>query len=119
NRLCVIEVPPVPHLASAASEESHGRASLPRTSIGCYATLIGLTRIRYNRTFAPANRRGDGRLNRSTVMTESTTPTRLRTVGLYGVLAFRVSQRIHEIGVRVALGATRSDIQRLVMGQGI
>lgn len=38
--------------------------------------------------------------------------------GLYGVLAFSVSQRIGEIGLRIALGARSLDIQRLVLGHG-
>ena len=62
---------------------------------------------------------GSANLSASLVLGFAMLSLLLASVGLYGVLSYLTTQRTGEIGIRMALGAQRSEVMRLILGDGL
>ena len=126
--------PPTPYIHYAASQRPEDLVLAPvllaRTGAG--AGALGAAMRRTLRRIDPGVVFWEGRTLRDNLASQllaakllaTTTGTAglvaigLATIGLYGVVAFAIVRRTHEIVVRAAMGASRGDVLRLVLRQG-
>jgi predicted permease len=112
---------PVPvnmHLVMRSRRDPKSIASSVRTAL---ASAVPDAPIRDVRVLAEriAGSTAGRRFNRDLFTCFAATALALALIGLYGVLAFNVGRRTPEIGIRMALGASRGDVVRAVVGRGL
>ena len=93
-------------LAAAVQEELRQITGAPVTGVQTMADVVGVSVSRQ-------------RLNMLLMSVFGGSALVLAAIGIYGLMAYSVQQRTHEIGIRLALGAQTARVRRMVVGQGM
>jgi putative ABC transport system permease protein len=113
------DAPAVPTMSWAVrtSDDPRAAISYARAAVRAVDPRLGISDVATMEEVV-ADSTSDRRLNMLLFVLLGTLALALATVGVYGVVAYSVSQRTHEIGVRMAIGARPNDVVRLMLSEG-
>jgi putative ABC transport system permease protein len=106
------------NLLVRTASEPHGMVSAIRAQVAAIDSDQPVTNIQTVNELMDSSR-ADPRLFLSLLGALSAVALVLAIIGIYGVLAYSVAQRRQELGIRLALGAEKADILRMVVGYGL